>query len=311
MKITRRLAVHGSFSPAAVNLLRRVPQSALYYTSQQLRNPVSIYRLSLEKVGQAFCKVADGYLSKTEEYSRNGFPKSWEIDQLLKDQGDFLRIMQEHLDELWLVLKTLIDPSDATKSQLFTDKYVINSKLPGAKTFQEAIDYYKKSLRIANKLRHQQGYLRGVAVLLPTSTVLGYYLEEPDVDGSIGPSIEIHPDRGAISFARDLMWHLLNVYVCSEKLCEAVAKALNAKGISLESEIVSGEKCWEEVISAAKKIPSECFPREARRHVVGFHCDEQTLTIEFPKQVNFKFPAQIRTSCSVRLDAPTYKLPFP
>ncbi len=212
MKITRSLSLHGTFSPAAVNVLGQIPSQALFHTRQQLRHPESIYRLSLEKVGDAFCKVAEAYLAKTETYSEATPPNSWEITELLKHQEDFLRVLQEHLDELWLILKTLVDPTSATEGALFANQYVLANKLSGAKTFEEAIAGYKKSLRIANKLKHQQCCLRGVAVWLPGSAHLGYFLEEPDAKGHLGPSPDIHPDQGAISFARALTWHLFNIY---------------------------------------------------------------------------------------------------
>ncbi len=158
--------------------------------------------MSLQKVGGAFLKVYDAYIEKTEKHRTSAASGDLEMAELLMHQEDFLRALQEHVDDCYLILKTLIDPSLAKKTPLFAEKYVIENKLPGAKTFQSAIADYKRTLRIANKLKHQQGRLRGVAIWMPNGPHLGYFLEEPDAEGHIGPSPEIHPDRRNIVFEK-------------------------------------------------------------------------------------------------------------
>lgn len=314
MEITRNLSSDGTFSPEAVNFLGQIPPEALFYIPHQLRHPDSIYSLSLGNVAEAFSKVADAYMSMARE-CRDNNPVGLEMTDLLKHQENLLRAMQEHLDDCWLILKTLVDPACATKAPLFADKYVIENRLPGAKSFRDAITGYKSTLRIANKLKHQQGRLRGVAIWLPSGAHLGYFLEEPDVHGNIGPSPEIHPDRGAISFARDLGWHLFNVYLCSQKLVSAVSKALNARGVNVRPKVRPNDEKWEKVVSLAIRIPAAYFPKELPKHAASFNCDAsgQTLTIKFPEHVRLTFPAQVRTTCSTVVDghSPTFKVPLP
>ncbi|MGD0829575.1 MAG: hypothetical protein ABR907_01445 [Terracidiphilus sp.] len=314
MKITRQLASHGTFCPSAINVLAQIPQNSTFYVQQGLRHPDSIYRRSLEKVAAAFCGVAEGYLAKIQEYGCIVTPGTFEIDQLVAAQEKLLHVLQEHLDELWLVLKTLIDPSLAKKDLLFTDKYVLENRLPGARSFAEAISPYKTSLRITNKLKHQQGCLRGMVVWTTKGPYFGYFLEEPDKAGVIGPSSEIHPDQRAFSFARDLLWHLFNVYACSDKLTNAIQTALNARGVSLNLVPCAGEQIWERVIILAQQLPSCFFPSDRFRKVVNFHNDEraQTLTIEFPRRIHFVLPPIINVSVSVRVDghSPSFKTPL-
>jgi hypothetical protein len=311
MKITRQLATDGTFCPSAINVLQQIPSNANYYVQQRIRHPESTYRLSLQKVASAFCAVAGSYLAKTREYNGTIGPEIPEMNQLLLDQEKFLHVLQEHLDELWLVLKALIDPSSATKDPLFADRYVLDNKLPGAKSFQEAISAYKSSQRITNKLKHQQGYLRGVAVWTTAGPHFGYFLEEPDANGALGPSPDIHPDQCAISFARDLLWHLFNVYMCSDKLSIAIQRALDARGISVKPALCSGEQVWEKVVALAQELPFSYFPRDRDRKVVSFHCDDRskTLTMEFPRRTQFVLPRIIKVSIAITIDghSPSYK----
>jgi len=91
--ITIDLERDGTFAPRALSLLEPIPQNALFNAAHQLRHPASIYRLSLEKIAAAFCLVAEEYLAKTEQ-NREYSSASLEINQLLKYQADFLRILR-------------------------------------------------------------------------------------------------------------------------------------------------------------------------------------------------------------------------
>ena len=317
MRIVWIKLLDGSLCPTALGLLYQLEPSVLFHVEQKLRHPASIYRLSMEKVGDAFCRVAESFqIREIDEFTKSGTaPQGWGIDELLREQINLLRVMQEHVDELWLILKTLIDPSTACKNQIFADKYVIENKLPGAKAFQMAISGYRQSLRIANKLKHQQGHLRGVAIKTIKGCAIGYFLEEPDERGTLGPSAEIHPDQGAISFARDLLWHFFNVYLCSEKLSNTINKVVNSRGIVMRNNPYPGEKTWDRAVSLASKIPIELFPREVPRHCVDLVYEEEkgTLALDFPKRIHRIFPASILTTCSIKLDGISniYKMPLP
>ncbi len=315
MKIKRSISVSGTIQPFAVNFLDHIPSDFLFFKSHQLRHPDSIYRLSLEKLAEAFISVTTEYLAKTKEYSSEC--DAFEVTELLRHQESFLRTAQEHIDDCWLILKSLIDPATARKQLIFADQYVTANKLPGAKGFQETIRDYKQTLIIANKLKHQQGRLRGVCMWLPNPH-LGYFLEAPDAYGSIGPSPEIHPDKGAFSFARDLTWHLFNVYRTSEKLVSAIKNVLGASNRGIEHNPIAastGNDKWEEAISLAAQIPNAFFPKEIGKSIASFSYQQQEgiLTIECPKHTRLILPSSAKTVCSTVIDrfSPSFSVPFP
>jgi len=315
MEIKRNLSVDGTFSPKAVNFLGQVPDECLFFLEHKLRHPESIYSLSLERVGEAFTKVAQAFLAKMEEY-QTSTSGPFEIQDLLKRQEDFLHALQEHLDDCYLILKTLVNPASASRSPIFADKYVVENRLPGARYFQEAMIDYKKTLRIVNKLKHQQGRLKGIAIWPGGGAHLGYILEEPDDLGNLSPSRDIHPDQGCISFSRDLAWHLFNVYVCSEKLVEAVGRALKALyRIDLSSKPGKHDSKWAVVVSLACKIPPALFPKEVKSHTATFRVspDGQVLTIKFPERVKLVLPPQIKATFSTVGDghSRSFKVPLP
>ncbi len=303
-----------TFAPRALTLLEQIPQNALFNTAHRLRHPASIYRLSLEKIAAAFCLVAEEYLSKTKQ-NREYNSASLEINQLLKYQADYLHALQEHMDELWMILRTLVDPASAKKAGgEFNQAYVIENKLPGAKSFLDSITSYRNVLRIVNKLKHQQCYLRGVAVWSSLGVHLGYCLEEPDATGFLGPSPDIHPDSGAFSFARDLPWHLAHVYLCSEKLIKTVNAALENRGITLKAKPISSPG-WERVVSLACEIPPAIFPKENGKALARFQLDSgsRRLTIKLPHHLKIHFPEPMRARYATVLDDHnlTHKVPQP
>jgi len=293
--VTRKLMIDGTLAPSAVNFLNEIPEQALFHNEHRLRHPATLYRLSLEKIADAFCPVAEGYLLETDNLRRD--PNApLEMTQLLKCQVHFLRVLQEYLDELWLILKTLVDPKLAAKHGEFAEQYVIENKLPGARSFRDAVECYKSTLRIANKLKHQQCHLRAVGVWFHDSVHLGYCLEEPDANGVLGPSPEIHPDHGAFSFARDLTWHLAHVYLCSEKLVKAIARALSARGMSAPHKIANDHPKWNAVTSILRKIPMAYFPKEMEQAIAKFSFDEssQMLTVKVPFRMHLRLPHPLR-----------------
>ncbi|QEE27483.1 hypothetical protein FTW19_05335 [Terriglobus albidus] len=312
--VTRSISKDGTLAPSALNILDHIPEEALFHTAHRLRHPASIYELSLKKLAEAFCQVGNEYLLETERCLHDP-DASLKMSQLLKFQVNFLRALQEHVDELWLILKTLVDPVSAVKHGDYSESYVVDNKLPGAKSFREAIADYKRALRIANKLKHQQCHLRGVGVRLENSIHLGYCLEEPHPDGAMGPSLDIHPDQGAFSFARDLTWHLANVYLCSEKLVKAITKALGARGISIQYRKASVSEEWKAVVSLVDKIPMAYFPKELRLPLARFSLNSNfdVLSLKIPSRIDLEFPSSLKVTYSFAVDrhSPRCRVPVP
>src|SRR5450755_4538388 len=123
-EITRSLAIDGTFRPEAVNFLGNIPDKALFHVQHGLRHPESLYQFSLDKVAAAFTRVAEAYFSKTWEY-RDQRSGALDLGDLLHYQEDFLHVVREHLDDCYLVLKTLVDPAATRKGSRFAEEFVM------------------------------------------------------------------------------------------------------------------------------------------------------------------------------------------
>jgi len=295
MKIKRNLDRNGTLGPLALNFLAGIPHQYIFSREQQLRHPSSIYNLSLDKLARAFFAVAEGYARDTalfKDLPNGGF----DIKVLLDAQEHLLRCLQEHLDDCYLILKTFVDPATTKSKSIYADQYVVDSKLPGAKAFIQASEGYRTSLKIVNKLKHSQGRLRGFGIYPGDGVYLGYFLEEPDKAGVVGPSPEIHPNQGAFSFARDLKWRFFLVYSLSESLVKAVERALMALH---QTPIGKGEppqqqtEDWNRLAAAISNIPLAIFPKESRTSVATVHLtgDGRELSMKFPDRVHIVYPS--------------------
>jgi hypothetical protein len=293
MKISRSLKNDGTVGPIALNFLAGIPQNHLFFREHQLRHPVSIYNLSLDKLTKAFIAVVEEYGRDTIRFSvePNG---GFDIKGLLQAQEHLLHCLQEHLDDCYLILKTLIDPAKTNATAIAANEFVADSKLPGSKSFVQAADEYRRSLTIVNKLKHNQGRLRGYGIYPGDGIYLGYFLEEPDKEGVVGPSPEIHPNQGAFSFARDLKLRFFLVYSLSGKLVKAVERALlGLYQTSLPKAAGPQQKTddWNRLVALISKIPNAIFPRELNLGVATIHLtdDGQELTMRFPDRIRVAY----------------------
>jgi hypothetical protein len=318
MRIFRTLERDGTLGPAALNYLPSIPQQYVFFREQQLRHPASIYNRSLEKLAKAFVSVAERYSSDTAKYSYAP-NETFDLQILLDAQEHLLRCLQEHLADCYLILKTLVNRDTTKAKTLFADQYVLDAKLPGAKAFMQAITDYKISLRIADKLKHNQGRLRGIAIYPEERVRLGYFLEEPDSDGTLGPSPDLHPNRGAFSFARDLTWRFFLVYSLSESLITAVERAL--AGLHQVTVRPAGPprlqaQEWDRLAVTVAKIDRSIFPKEngASLATVRVTDDGSKLSMKFPDQARIVYPPlPMRTVISIQVDefSRQVKVPFP
>jgi hypothetical protein len=321
MKITRNIERDGTLGPVALNYLAGIPEQNLFFRQQQLRHPASIYNLSLDKLSKAFVAVVEGHVRDTVRLriEPNG---GFELKALLETQEHLLRCLQEHMDDCYLILKTFVDPATTKAKNIFADKYVIEAKLPGAKAFTEATADYKVSLRIANKLKHNQGRLRGFAIYPISGVRLGYFLEEPDKAGVIGPSPEIHPNQGAFSFARDLKWRFFLMYSLSENLVKAVERALLGLHQLQLGRITPPEAQgddWNRLVTMISKIERAIFPKEhdASMASVQLFDNGRELSMVFPDRNRIVDPTlhvrSVRASVSTVGDgfSTQFKVPFP
>jgi hypothetical protein len=189
------------------------------------------------------------------------------------------------------------------------------------RSFQNEIREYRSHVaKIVNLIKHKQRKLTAVLFHGPGLFNLGYYVEGVVGDGVIGPDPEVHEGSNvAISFNRDLPYHLCNLYFCSAALATHIRKIPNVNvGMS------AGEpKVNESLVRLVKRIailPMEYFPDEVKKPVplVKFNPIRNTkdfkATLEYPsrriKARTFNRSCQIKISFRGDGNTRSFKMPY-
>jgi hypothetical protein len=319
MRIEMSEEVNGGIGPVVLGYLSNIPADYLYHPQHLLRHPVGTYNVSLAELTTRFRATIDEYLKVTTRLELSLHPDEIEIDELLANQSNLLYALAEHIDAMFLILKALVDPATSKSTATFADRYVRESKLPGFRAFEETLEPYRRGYLgpIVNRLKHQQCYLRGISMYGDGIVRIGYYLEEPDARGALGPSRAVHKDgNSAFSFARDLLFNLFNVYYCSERLAIAICAALEGlHGIKLPLQKQELNSAWQEMIQAASEIGARVFPDEIHKgfpllRLVGQ--PSEILELDFPGRLHLRIPSQMKIAVRALGDGSTtsFKMPY-
>ena len=239
MKVVRSVQHDGTLAPRALNYLGEIPERYLYLHSHARRHPLGIYNVSLDQLEKDFgrllaehsetLKFLKGNVHIDGTLIKDNFNTGY--NDLLDAQKSLIHSLRAHIDDCYAVLASLVDPSNLPAKSAtitFTARWLKAVKFPSLDMFNDAISFYKNEYLgpLVNGLKHRQSRLRGLIFYKYSDVRLGYYLEEPDVDGIPGPSPSVHKDRNsAFSFQRDMYFNLYNVYFISEVLAEAVSAA--------------------------------------------------------------------------------------
>jgi hypothetical protein len=318
MKIVRSTR-DGSVAPVALDYLGQIPEECLFYKKHELRHPLGIYNISLQQVIGAFGAVIEEYLSVTrrcELIVDGAFSKP---ERLLEYQKILLYSLREHIDDCYLILKTLVDPCTTTSRSKFTETYVLESRLSGFKAFQQSIAGYAQGYlsTITNRLKHQQARMRPIMLYGDGLVRVGYFIEEPDSNGVIRPAPTIHRDgNSAFSFARDILFNLFNLYYCSERLLKIVLQALSMRGLDIRPKPSPAPQQWPDLLFQAAQIRPLVFPDEPKKGIVSLRFvrgDNAELTLKYPdKAVLYRCHSALKFTVFTQGDGVScaFKMPY-
>jgi len=333
MWVVHSVKQDGTLAPVAVNYLGEIPERYLYLNNHARRHPLGIYNVSLEQLEKDFGKLLGIYFEELKflrdnigidgTLLRDNFNAGYSY--LLEAQKNLIHSLRAYIDDCYAVLASLVDPASLPSkaaSVTFTDKWLRAVKFPSLGAFNDAISFYKNEhlAPLVNGLKHRQSRLRGLFFYKYSDVRLGYYLEDPDVDGIPGPSPNVHKDRNsAFSFKRDIVFNLYGVYSISEALVEAVKGAL----LHYHSYNLTPQKTdfrhdtWLEILRQASDLVESSFPDEIER---PFACltltdkdEDSALCLRYPVLMYPpRFPQGMHIMGTIHLDGvgKTYKVPY-
>lgn len=259
----------GGLNPEAIETLSLEFTSPLYYSEYQLRHPFGIYNVSLSRVFSAFENVLSELMSaKQHDIQSNKSSPKWD-ENLLNNLEKLLYALMEHMDDCENIIKCF---------------FPLGTKLnqeASIRTYQSAVNSYRTHIgKVVNQLKHNQGRLRSLGMFIDDVPHLGYFVEGLSEDGSIGPAPHIH-SKGmtAFSYARDIRYHLYNLYYVSSKLSDAVSEISMPDKNKVAYQITDKNTNLEKILYEIMQLPMIVFVDEIQK-------DFPTITIESTQEVN-------------------------
>lgn len=299
--LTRSLAVNGNLSPVALDYLGSIPDSLLHHRNHCLRHPWSLYKISLDQVFTAFEDVLERFSRIRECVGTSDETRQFQL--LMNSYRGFLYTLREHIDDCYLVFKTLIPPQ-TVKPTRFQAEFLKRANFKELPAFEKSIEWYLKEHLglLVNALKHHQGRLRWLYFHRSDDFRPGYFLEQIGADGAVGPSQSIHKGNTAFSFCKDIKLHLYAVYYISQILVDAVMTAVaRYSGSTLNPSVRVKADEFKQTLGSVAQIELNVFPNELEGPcaLVSLTSTEEdtALHLSYPESApNKNFPSQMKIS---------------
>jgi hypothetical protein len=238
------------FLPEAHAVLTSHFQTTLYHGERGCRTPAGIYSVSLGQVLSRFellmaerASVASALCSEQDSHRVN-------LRLLLERLDALLDALAEHVEDCLSILGC------------FFPRVTDHTKDPTVRRFSNAADSYRRFItHRVNHIKHRHGRIRPAIIEDGGTHHLGYFFEGVWPDGSIGPDTTIHRRVEVYSLARDLRFHIYNLYYVGRELAHA-AKEIGRPTSSLPN--VGGEvsQRFVSLIRSIASLPRIVFPGE-------------------------------------------------
>lgn len=242
---------NGSLRPKAASILANLGDAPLYNEERGLRHPLGIYNFTLEEVITKINTLLDA-IETAKTNSAHGFRdgKTWD-EELLDSADHMLDSIMQHLDSFKSIICCFYPESDSKKLQ------------KTLRSLTEDIREYRDHVaQIVNLIKHNQRKLSAIMFYGPGILELGYYVEGVLPGGAIGPDPKIHTNSNvAISFNRDIPFHLCNIYYCSAALSTTIHKICGATP-AISQEDSKYQENLEKLLKRASELPMVYFPDE-------------------------------------------------
>lgn len=293
--------------PPAVFSLHRCDPSKLFHEVQMKRHPLAAYNVSIAAVAKRFGSVLNALEALKFDRSTEMPIKAGEDSTLLEATDHLLDSLMEHMEDCEKII-----------ASFFED--------PTQKTNKKKIEHYKRKVnpyrdfigRIDNFIKHHQGRLRLITFYDAVSVFPGYYIEGLVAPGVIGPAPGIHPGgNSAFSYARDLRFHMVNVFGVSRYLSnflEDLGVLLTQDSLPTPTTPIQTDGTWADTLKRIASIAPVFYPDEVKKPLPSIIFTSDEVSIRFPNNATERnsFPGGTRVVSSIAGDGVTrsFKIPY-
>lgn len=299
----------GNLKPRAALALANLGETTSHHQGHGLRPPLAIFNVSFNEVIAKLTVLLD-HLENANERLPHLDPKEKGWDQRLLDAQDHvLDALMQHLDSYKSIICCFYEDCGSKSAQK-----ILRSLNRDIRSYRDHV------AKIVNLIKHKQRRLSTVFFHDPGIYCIGYYVEGVLLDGAIGPDPEVHRGSNvAISFNRDLPFHICNLYSCSAALATAIYQVSGAKPAPTTAETKS-DKELVAVLRRVSALPMLFFPDEVRkpnpvvRYVPDRRSNAVRVILEMPSR-RFR-PRTIPAGCRIQTTwcgdgvSRTFKAPY-
>jgi hypothetical protein len=272
-----------SLEPELASLLAAIPDHMLHNGEHRLRVPLGIYNVASSNVFHGFRGVLNALANGKQDEIRGSYM-------------NMLHQLSGFIDSGYHMMKCLYPITFVNKPKKFAYQWIDDADSKVSNDYFNEIKSYKEWLAtVLNKAKHEHAVFTALSMSTTLGSVTGYCLVSADEKGTIRPDPEVHPmynDRHtAISYARDLRYHLVHFYHVCNEITRAMNKMINnLHGTFLTYPPVerSSESVLE-VLSMIDSLPHLFFPDEYSRGIpqVDYDQAQGELRLRYPAYKNY------------------------
>ena len=248
---------NGLLKPKAALALSSLGDVTLYNMERGLRHPLGIYNFTFDEVVSKSNTLLDALEEANDKLPHITHRGENKWDENILDATDHvLDAIMQHLDSYKSIICCFYKDCNSKEAQK------INRSLQ-----KEIREYRGHVAKIVNLIKHKQRKLSTILFHGPGIFNLGYYVEGVLAGGAVGPDPEVHAGSNvAISFNRDMPFHLCNLYYCSAALATHIQKICGAVPAASTAEPKAGDNLAK-LIKRISALPMQFFPDELEKPV--------------------------------------------
>jgi len=276
MKIIRSKIIHGNFDTDLFSILENIPDNILYHSEHTLRHPKAIYYLASTRLYESF----EECLNLLQNYDNSNNQRTFFLAY-----KEVLDSLMSFIDDTYNILKCFYPASSVRKNIIFAHKWVEQADKKTYNDYNSRITNYREKLApIVNKIKHEHGRFRSIEFVTSIGNIYGYFIEGVESDGTVYPDKSIHkPYKGfptAISFNRDLKFHIINFFDVAHQLKVVISKFISKKhNITLPNATHNGSKDTQilQICSMIANLPNLFFYDEYDKQIpeVKIYSDQE------------------------------------
>jgi len=318
--LCRTMADHGSLKPRADNILRGLRPEWLHFEAHELKNPLSTYQISLDRVTAAWLKVFP-LLSRMEIEVTLGRNVT-DGEQLLSAYEALLDRLNEHVDACEETLRCLRPPI-VGKAHKLHQQFIKATNLPGWEALhRDVIQRYRDPCLgvLVNELKHHGGHLTLCNASTPDGPICGFFLNGPHPGGVIGPSKKLHEPMGnmhtAFSFRRDMAMHFWFIYQLGEAVATCIEETVKFDHGETVVEVKPAKPSvdWAKLCEECAGLKGVFFPdEEAKKRaiiVVPRNCSSVSIKLGPGRRYRQLRPMNVNIVMTIREGTSSYAVPY-